>query len=219
MHRSANSLTDVGQDLEGLEDIARHHRDVHVELERAVPAAPCDRGVVTDHLRGHLGNRLRDNRIDLARHDRAARLQVRQLNLAETGQRPGAHPADVVGDLGQRHRDRAQGARRLDQPVAGRLRLERVYGRAQFGQAGLVRQHLDDLLAESVGRVEPSADGGSADRQLTQPGKTSAHSFDAGFDLAGVAAELLTQGHRNGVHQVRTAGLDHGAPLAGLRLQ
>ncbi len=216
MQRSANSRRHVGQDLERLQQVARHHRDVHVELERAVAAAPRDRGVVADHLRGHLRDRLGDHRVDLARHDRAARLQVRQLDLAETGQRARAHPPDVVGDLGQRDRDRAQRAGRLDQPVAGRLRLERVDRRAQFGQPGLLDQHLDDLLAEPVGRVEPGADGRSADGQLAEPRQRGLHPLDAGLDLAGVAAELLAQRHRHRVHQVRAAGLDDGAPLPGL---
>jgi hypothetical protein len=61
---------DVGQQLDRLEDVARHHGDVDVEFERAVATAPGDRGVVTDDLGGDLGNRFGQNRIDLAGHDR-----------------------------------------------------------------------------------------------------------------------------------------------------
>ena len=215
MHLVGEQLRHVGQQRERLQHVARHHRDVDVELEGAGQAADGDGGVVADDLRGHLRNRLGQNGIDLARHDRAARLQVGQLQLAETGQRARAHPADVVGDLGQRHGDGLQRAGRLDQTVAGGLRLERVGGRAQFGDAGLVDEHLDDLGAEAVGCVESGADGGAADGQLTEPGQRGLDPLDAGLDLAGVAAELLAQRHRHRVHQVGAAGLDRRCATAG----
>ena len=86
-------------------------------------------------------------------------------------------------------------------------------------QAGLLHQDVDDLGAEAVRGVEAGADGGAADRQLTEPGQGGLHSLDPGLDLPRVAAELLAEGHRDGVHQVGAAGLHHGAPLPGLVLQ
>ncbi len=169
MQRCGEQPGHVGQQGERLQQVARHHRDVHVEFERARQTADGDRGIVADHLRGHLGDRFGDHRVDLARHDRDARLQIGQVQFAQSGQRTRAHPADVVGDLGQRHRDGLERTGGLDQAVAGGLSLERVFGRAQFGQPGLGDKHVDHLGAEPVGRVEAGADGGAADREFAEP--------------------------------------------------
>ena len=99
-----------------------------ITLSSKLPAAAAerDRGVVADHLRDDLAHRLGHDRVDLARHDRRAGLQVGDVDLHQTGARARAHPAQVVGDLVQRDRDRAQHARALDQRVTRRLRLEVV---------------------------------------------------------------------------------------------
>ena len=49
----------------------------------AAEAAERHRRVVPDHLRAHLAGRLADDRVDLARHDRGARLQVGDGDLAQ----------------------------------------------------------------------------------------------------------------------------------------
>ncbi len=68
-----------------------------------------------------------NHRVDLARHDAAARLQGRQLQLAEARERTGTHPAQVVGDLHQRHRQRAQLAGEFHGRVLRSLRREVVW--------------------------------------------------------------------------------------------
>src|SRR5699024_1061653 len=45
----------VGQQAGGLEDVACHHGDEHVELELALGAGEGDSGVVADDLGGDLG--------------------------------------------------------------------------------------------------------------------------------------------------------------------
>ena len=50
-----------------LDQVARHQRDVDVELEVAVHAADRDRRVVADHLGRHLRHDLGDHGVDLAR--------------------------------------------------------------------------------------------------------------------------------------------------------
>ena len=55
-------------------------------------------------MRGDHCDRFRDHRIDLTRHDTAARLQSRQRNLAEAGQRTAVHPSQIVDDLHQADR-------------------------------------------------------------------------------------------------------------------
>ena len=180
-------------------------------------AAPRDGRVVADDLRRDLRRGLRQHRVDLARHDRAARLQVGQTDLAESGERARSHPADVVGDLGQRDRDGAQGARRLDEAVACGLGLERVLRRGQRVDTRRLHQLGHHLRAEAVGGVEAGSDGGATDGQFAEAGEDRLHALDAGLDLAGVAAELLAEGDRDGIHEVGATGLDDGLPLGGLR--
>ena len=61
-------------------------------------------------------DRLGDHRIDLARHDAAARLQRRQRDLAEARERAAVHPAQVVRDLHQAHGRRLRAARTARPP-------------------------------------------------------------------------------------------------------
>jgi hypothetical protein len=122
----------VGQQPHRLEHVAGHHRHHDVELEAARRARERHRRVVADHLRADHQGRLGHDRVHLARHDRRPGLQVRQVDLGQTGARAGAHPADVVADLRQRHRHGSQLAGQLDQAVAGTLGLEVVAGLGQW---------------------------------------------------------------------------------------
>ena len=93
-----------------------HHRHHHVQLELpAGGAAEGDRLVVAQHAGGDLHQALAEHRIDLARHDRTARLAVGQLDLVEAAARAGGQPADVVGHVEQRGGDGPQLAVALDQ--------------------------------------------------------------------------------------------------------
>ncbi len=98
------------QELHRLQEVVGHQRVVDVELEMALAAGEGQRGVVAEHLDADLGQRLALRRVDLARHDRRARLVLRQRQFAEAGARAGAEQADVVGDLEQRGGDRVDGA-------------------------------------------------------------------------------------------------------------
>ena len=129
-----------------------------------------------------------------------------------------AHPAQVVVDLGQRYRDRAQRARGLDESVAVGLRLEVVL-RLGDRQLGLGGEQLDDLLRESERRVDAGPGGGAAQRNLGDAGECRLHALDAEAHLTGVAAELLAERDRGGVHEVRAAGLHRVLPQLGLRLE
>src|SRR5262249_9216625 len=73
-------------------------------------------------------DRLADDRVDLARHDRRAGLQVRDADLGQPGPRARAHQAQVVADLVERHCGGAQHSAGRDQPVPGPGRLEVVRG-------------------------------------------------------------------------------------------
>ena len=143
-------------------------------------AAERDRGVVADHLRAHHRARLGDHRVHLAGHDRRARLQVGQVDLGEPGARAGAHPAQVVGDLGAATTAIVRScAGQLDEPVAGALRLEVVARLGQRQARSLRRRSAMTVGGEPGRRVDAGADGGAAERQLGEPRQRGLQPLDA----------------------------------------
>ena len=64
--------------------------------------------------------------------------------------------------------------------------------------------------------VQAGAGGGAAERNLRDLGQRVAHAPRAEAHLGGVAAELLTQRDRHGIHQVRPARFDDVLELLGL---
>jgi hypothetical protein len=81
---------------------------------------------------------------------------------------PGGQPADVVGDLHQRHRETAQPGRGVHHGFQTALRGELV-GRRDERVAGLGGDLRGDLLPETGRRIEPGADRCAAGGQLIQP--------------------------------------------------
>ncbi len=104
----------------------RHDRHHHIELEISVCPGPGNGGVVADHLRADHHHRFAHHRVHLARHDRAARLRGRQLNLADATARPTTEPANVVCDLEQTDRDRLQLPAHFNNRVLPALRLKMI---------------------------------------------------------------------------------------------
>ena len=98
----------LGQQLDRLQHVVQDHGLVDVELEVSLRAGEGHGVVVAEHLHGHHGQRLALGRIDLARHDRRARLVLRNLQLREACPRTAGVPAHVVGDLHQRAGEGAQ---------------------------------------------------------------------------------------------------------------
>ncbi len=77
----------------------------------------------------------------------------------------------------------------------------------------------DDRGAEAGRCVDTGADRRAAQRQLGQPGQAAVQALHAVPHLGGVAAELLPQRDRGGVHQVRAAGLHDRGEGVALALQ
>src|SRR5207248_981800 len=78
----------------------------------------------------------------------------------------------------------------------------------------VVGQSLDDGLAETLRRVESGTDRGTAQRQLADAWQAGVQPLDADLDRLRVAAELLPQRDRRGVHQMGAARLDDILELA-----
>ena len=152
---------------------------------------------------------LGEDRVDLARHDRRALLQLGQEDLADAGARAGAHQREVAGDLGQRDGDDLQRAGQLDERVAVGLRLERVLGRRRSAQLRCRASRRARTRSANFGWVLrpvpvavppsgiwPTCRSAASTRSLAEP------------DLRRVAGELLAERDGHGVHEVRAAGLD-----------
>ena len=75
----------VGEQADGLQQVVDDHRLEHVELQVALAGGEGNRAVVAHDLAGQHRQRLALGRVDLAGHDRAARLVGRQLHLGEAG--------------------------------------------------------------------------------------------------------------------------------------
>ena len=143
----------------------RDQRLVDVELELPLAGRDADRHVVPHHLGAHHGQRLDLRRVDLARHDRAARLVLRQLQFAQPGARAAAHQADVVGDLGQRDGQHAA-ARRAGRPAPRGRPSRRTGWRPRRRARPAARPAPQRPRGAELGvRVQPGAHGRAADGQ------------------------------------------------------
>ena len=197
-------------------DVEDDQRLVDVHFEIAAGAAKTHRDVIGHHLHGDHRERFALGRIDLARHDRGARLILRDFQFRKSGARPARHQANVVGDLVQRYRERAQRSGQLDQRIVGALHGEFV-GRGDEGQAG----ELGDLGRRRFGKAGRRVDARS-DRRAAQ--RQAVHALQRSFDPLeivrqhpGIAGPFLAQGQRGGVLHVGPPDLDDVAP--GLRLR
>src|SRR5262249_46009125 len=92
--------------------------------------------------------------------------------------------------------------------VAVLHRLEKVPGDDER-VARRPRQLGGDPLAEAGWRVDAGPERRATNRKLGEMRERGPHARDAVADDARVAAELLTEGHRYRILEVRPAGLDH----------
>ena len=208
----------VREQSDRLEQRGSHHRNRDVELERSRRARPRDCGVIADDARAHHQHGLRDDRVDLAWHDRRPRLEVGDVQLADARVRAGPHPTQVVADLGETNRDRAKRSGCVDQAVTIGLSLE-VVSRFSDRQFGLVAEQLDHELGEPCGCVDSCAHRCSTERNLGDPGERGLHALNAEANLAGVTAELLAERDGRRIHQVGATGLHRIRPTGGFALE
>jgi hypothetical protein len=146
-----------------------------------------------------------------------ARLQGGQRNLAEARERPAAHPTQVVRDLHQAHGQHLELPRQFDRGVLTGKRFKEIAAGLE-GELCLCRQMPREYGAEFRPGVDAGADGGAALRQGSQARQHRLQARPAGIHLRRPAAELLADGERHRVHQMRAAGLDHPAAEFGARV-
>src|SRR5699024_3569255 len=113
------------------------------------------------------------------RHDGRTWLQVRQVNLSETGQWAGAHEADVVSHLVQGDSNNTHCAGELNESVAVSLCLEVVLCFRQLVDAGELLEFLCHLCTEVSGGVEAGTSSGAADSEFAEARKGCFDALDA----------------------------------------
>ncbi len=151
--------------------------------------------------------RLGLGRVDLAGHDRAARLVLGNQDLAQAGARARRQPADVVRDLGERDRERLQRSVQQHERLVAGQRGELV-GRASKRQTGERGDPPRATLAELRVGVEAGADRGAAERELVHGGQRRLDGGARDVDLRDPAGHFLADRERRRVLQVRPADLD-----------
>ena len=182
-----------------------HH---HVQLEVAALRRLSDSGITTYDLRAHLYQRFRDDRIDLAGHNRASRLHLRQGELAETRAWAGAQPANVIRYLLKADRKGAEGAARFEDSIERALSLEVVISLLD-GDAQLLRKQCTNARGELRMGVDAGANRRAPERDLAEFLLLVSQSPDPAFDLTRITQELLPEADRGCVLKVCAAGLDH----------
>ena len=163
-----------------------HQRAIGVEFELPLARGERQRRLIAVDLHADLRQRFGLGGIDLARHDRTARLVGGQGQLAKTRTRAGAQQADVVGDLVEAHRHRLDRAVQEQQRVLPRKRGEFV-GRGFERKLGQLRDLLCDPFRKALRRVEAGAHSRTALGETMDARQSQLDPRDSVFDQRGIA--------------------------------
>ena len=200
------------EEFDRLQHRVGHHGHHHVEFEIAVGSAPRDGDVVAEYAGGDHHHRLRDDRVDLPRHDGRAGLERRKADLTDAVARAGRQPSKIVDDLEHRRRNGLQNTRGIHVGVLRRLCLEVVLRLAE-GIPGPSAHDLDCSGGEALRSVDTRPDSGPAERQLQEVRESGLDPLDALAHLGGIAGELLTESNRRRILKVCPAGLQYVVEL------
>ena len=204
----------ISQDAGAVQVRADHQGLVDVKLKLAVHATDAHGDVVAHDLGTHHGQGLALRGVDLAGHDGASGLVLRQDELTETAAGPASEVADILGNLGERGRQGVQASVGLDKGVVGGEGLELVGGSVELG-TGNLGDLLSNSLSEANKGVDTGADGSTTLSKVAQVAERALNTLDALVELSDISGELLAKGEGSGVLQVSAANLDD---VLGLKL-
>ena len=208
----------VGQNAHAVEQVADDGGLEHVELELTVHATNSSRDVVTHHLGADHGERLALGRVDLARHNRRARLVLRKEQLVQTAAGTRSKVTDVLSNLEQRAGKGVQRTRGLDNRVVGSQNLELVGGSLELG-TGQLGDLSGDTLVESLESIQTSADSSTTLGKVAEVRDAGLDALNVAVELGNVAGELLTKSERGSILQVGTTDLDDLVKVFHLHLE
>jgi hypothetical protein len=195
-----------------MRDVLDHQRLVDIHFEIAAGAAEADGDVIRHHLDGDHRQGFGLGWIDLARHNRRAGLVLGNQQFGESGAWAAGHQPDVVADLIERDRKRAECARKLYQCVMRALHSEFVRS-ANKRQARKFCNLGGGGLREARRRIDPGTDCGAAEGQAIYSLERVLDSFEIIGQHASVARPFLAQGNWGRVLHMRSSDLDDVVPF------
>lgn len=99
----------IGEEPNGVKEIVDDNRLEDIQLKVALGSGDPNGGIVAHDLDGDHRDRLGLRGVDLAGHDGGTGFVLREGEFPETATGAGSEPADVVGDLHERGRERLEG--------------------------------------------------------------------------------------------------------------
>ena len=159
-----------------------------------------------------------DDGVDFARHDRRARLTLRQLHFGEAAARAARHEAEVVRHLDEHERRRLHGRRDIGERVRVVRRIDEVFCRLVMlarDLAELLRNKRDVLRLG----VEARAGGRAAHVDDMDAFTRLLDAADAAADSGRIRAHFLAERDGHGILQVRAAHLEDIFELDGLLVE
>jgi hypothetical protein len=191
-----------------VERVPGNHRHHDVQLELSCVGRGEDRCVASHDLEAHLIDHFRYRRIDLAGHDRRARLHRGKLDFRETGPRSHAEQPQIRRDFADFDREAAHRPG-TGEHVAHALGDPEPVVRRSKGRAGFAGQTRNRGVRVVVTRVEARADGGCAEVQFVQLFGRACDLPGGVPDVRGESPKLLAErdGHR--ILQVRATGFQN----------
>lgn len=187
------TLHPIAQKPDTMQQIAYEDRFEDIEFELPIHARDGDGGMVAHHLCAHHRQRLALRRVHFPRHDTAARLILRQLQLPQPAPRPGAQIPDILRDLEEAGGEGIELAAALDHGVVGGEGFEFVV-RAREGEVRDPCDFRGDARGETGAGVQARSDGRAALGELVEGGKGGFDAGDGFGELGAVAAEFLAEG-------------------------
>ena len=138
---------------------------------------------------------LGDDRIDLARHDRGARLQLRKNEFGQTGARARSKETEVVADLRELDSEALAGRRQSNVGAAVGRGSDQVFAVVEVdaGDFGEVLNGEGGVVRVSGNR---RADSGGAEVDALQVFLSFLDDLDFVSDREAPAVEFLAEGHR-----------------------
>ena len=205
----------VGEPGQALEEALGDHRLHHVELELACLRRESNGGIVADDLEADLIRHLRDDRVDLSRHDAGSRSLRRKIDLTKSAARAGRKESEVVAHLGYLNGKTLYGAGIAYVGTGIRGGLHKVQG-ADEGLAGQLAEILGAKFRKTRDGVESGSDGGAAHVDFMKQLYVAVEIEDFLLKIVGKGVEFLTYGHRDGILELGAAHLDDLGVFLGL---
>ena len=158
---------------------------------------------------------LGDDRIDLARHDARSGLAGRQIDLAESRLRARRQQAQIVADLRELDRVSLERCRERHERAGVAGRLDEIGGGLEVEPRDLTQmaEHRGGVVGM---RRDSGADRGRAHVDLVQQVGVLFEPLVVLAERRREPVELLPEGHRNRILQLRATHLQHVVELDGL---